>query len=636
MAISNEAKIKVTIDGKEAEISLAQLGASIQASMKKASDATDQVKTKFQKFASTMQTAFYTLQNLSFFGPQLKEMSALALKAQDVKKAFSEITPPDFLKTLRENVKGTVDDFTLMQGAVQAIDLGASTEQLKTFAEFARLEALRKGGDTATRFQEIISGVLRGSTELLDNFGINLTDLNRKIEELAGPGKKLSAVERRAISVNAAVALMTERMKKFGDQAVSDSERAKQFETNVANLKIQGGQLINTFLVPLQKLITPIVTLIGKLDQGTIAMIGTLGLAAATVFKVVIPALKAFGVASKSAMGWIGLIVAAIELLYMAWDTNFLGIRDAVDTVWRYLKGFWEYIKGWAKTIGNVMTALGKMIWGALSLDREKAQAGWKELQTALVTGWTDTMLKIAAATKKGTDPPAAVELKKNYQSAGLIAGTAFGEGMKQGQANAQLGSTGLTGGIRGIAGPGVISINEKETVQSMEIMFTAFDKFMLYLSDTRQRAAETFGLIQSSINTVSAAITNAFFGARVKLKDVWRGIAMDFTQFFIQEVLKQITKVLVVQMLKLLALFDKRENDLMAQRVGGDYARHFMTGMMKQMNAANPALAMAGAASGKVIINNNISGAGIYKTVANEKRIENVRRGKAINNDIF
>lgn len=177
------------------------------------------------------------------------DLAKLGAEAEDVGRAFQRIPQSaELLVDLRGAVRSTVPDLELMRGALQGIDLGASNEQLKTFAEFARLEGVRKGADTLTIFQNILGGVFRGSTELLDNFGFSLGQVNAKIEELARASgtsaEKLGAVERRALLAEAVMGLMRERMSEVGEVTTTASERIRANAAEWDNLKVRVGRFL--------------------------------------------------------------------------------------------------------------------------------------------------------------------------------------------------------------------------------------------------------------------------------------------------------------------------------------------------------------------------------------------------------
>jgi hypothetical protein len=180
------------------------------------------------------------------------ELAKLGAEARNVEAAFSRLPDSTRLLTdMRDNVKGGINDLELMRKAVEAIDLGANNEQLRIFTQFARLETVKKGGNVLQKFDNILSGVMKGSTELLDNFGLSLTEVNKNIEILAVEklGKmasKLSTVERRELSVEAAARIMNKRLAATGDIQETNAEKIASADVAAENLKISMAKLIDT------------------------------------------------------------------------------------------------------------------------------------------------------------------------------------------------------------------------------------------------------------------------------------------------------------------------------------------------------------------------------------------------------
>ncbi len=223
----------------------------------------------------------FAIKELAQASLQLGEIGA---KAIDIEKAFNRVeNSTRLLSNLRKAVRGTVPDIELMRSSLQGIDLGGTNEQLETFARFAEFEAARKGGNTLERFNEIISGVFRGSTELLDNFGFSLSAVNSEIANLAqAQGRtvgSLSAVERQGLLANAVLKLMKQRLEEAGETADS---RAGDIQRNAAaweNLQVRIGKALLTiadFQPVFGSVISTIDKLLDRLGIGGAARIGEL------------------------------------------------------------------------------------------------------------------------------------------------------------------------------------------------------------------------------------------------------------------------------------------------------------------------------------------------------------------------
>jgi len=177
-------------------------------------------------------------------------LAKIGAEATDVANAFNKLdNSSQLLSNLRNNVRGAVPDVELMRTALSGIDLGGTNEQLETFAKFARLESVRKGSNTLEVFNNILGGVFRGSTELLDNFGFSLAQVNGEIENQARAlGKNanaLSAVERRNLLASAVVKLMNERLAASGEIATTNAEKIRANAAAVENLKVRIGQFLS-------------------------------------------------------------------------------------------------------------------------------------------------------------------------------------------------------------------------------------------------------------------------------------------------------------------------------------------------------------------------------------------------------
>jgi len=98
----------------------------------------------------------------------------------------------------------------------------------------------------------------------------------------------------------------------------------------------------------------------------------------------------------------------------------------------------------------------------------------------------------------------------------------------------------------------------------------------------------------QSMSNAVSRIVGSLDF-LQTKSTGVFKNMASDFIQYFIEEILKQVAEYLVVELLKYLAMFDVYQNDMMAKRVGADYASYFSQGVMEGIKSANLAGKLGG-----------------------------------------
>lgn len=231
----------------DGSIVLAQAGKKIEQFSKKGKSDLGQLKNAYDD----VYTQIVTLGGAIVLAGAVEgaiNMGKLGAEVKNVTTAFTRIDDSaELMENLRSATQGNISDLELMRNALIGLDLGATNQQLETFARFARFESIRKGSDELETFRNIISGVLRGSTELLDNFGISLTDLNSRILAMAEAGGeaagKLTDVERRQLAVAAATDLMKQRLDNLGDSPVTDAEKINQAAVAWENVKDQISQI---------------------------------------------------------------------------------------------------------------------------------------------------------------------------------------------------------------------------------------------------------------------------------------------------------------------------------------------------------------------------------------------------------
>lgn len=128
-----------------------------------------------------------------------------------------------------------------------------------------------------------------------------------------------------------------------------------------------------------------------------------------------------------------------------------------------------------------------------------------------------------------------------------------------------------------------IIELQKQKTAELNKLEKKANDEMIANTVNRTEQMAE--GIASSMARSYSA-----FVLGRNKLKDVFRGMAMDFMQLFIEQILDDLKVYLIPKLIKLLALFDKRENDAMAVRIGRDYVRYMMAGMTTELEVQRPA----------------------------------------------
>jgi len=168
-------------------------------------------------------------------GQLIKESFQLAVAAEGIEIAFKRLNNPALLDELRTATKGTVDDITLMQKAVQANNLGVPVKNLATYFEFAHRRARDTGESVDYLVDSIVTGIGRKSTMILDNLGISSVELNEQL--------KLTPDYATAVST-----IIEKSMSQSGDYITTTADTVDQLKTAMTNLKLEVGDVFNDIL----------------------------------------------------------------------------------------------------------------------------------------------------------------------------------------------------------------------------------------------------------------------------------------------------------------------------------------------------------------------------------------------------
>ena len=144
-------------------------------------------------------------------------------RVEGVESAFKSLTQTvgqDFnrvLQALRAGTRGTVSDFKLMQNANTALQLGVAktAEDFFELTELSRRLGKAVGRDATDAFQDLVTGIGRGSKLILDNLGITVDGV---------------------VTLEKVIAAARKRVNGLGDDSLTLGEAFGQLKTEVANL----------------------------------------------------------------------------------------------------------------------------------------------------------------------------------------------------------------------------------------------------------------------------------------------------------------------------------------------------------------------------------------------------------------
>lgn len=115
----------------------------------------------------------------------------------------------------------------------------------------------------------------------------------------------------------------------------------------------------------------PVISIIGGLVTGIGAIAPVVAAIGAALAPIALPLLA---------------VIAAVALLYLAWKTNFLGIRDTVTTVWEAIKLVFQAFKaafeGDWRGFGELLRQAWDLVWGLIE---QRISNAWNAIKQAAV-----------------------------------------------------------------------------------------------------------------------------------------------------------------------------------------------------------------------------------------------------------
>lgn len=356
----------------------------------------------------------------------VKDLTSSAANTKEAHQAMDRLAKTmnmdweKILSWLQKASKGTVANYDLILAANKAMSLGVTknTSDFSTLMEIARVKAKNMWSTTTQAFNDIVTGLGRGSAPILDNLGIivNATEANEEYAKSIGKtAKELTDAEKKQALINKVVADGKKQMQEMGDVALSEAEWSAKLEAQLKNL----SDTIGTALIPIVNtatdMIAPLIESFSKwaeknpgllkgivlLTGGVLAFItavwtiGTVMNAFMSV-KAALVAIQAVWGALISGLGgalsslwpiftalaWpIGIVVGVLTALWVAYATNLFGFRDAVNGVFAKIKPV--LIELW-KNFKEVFAG----IWTSIKETRDQVAPIllpiWNEFGTAL------------------------------------------------------------------------------------------------------------------------------------------------------------------------------------------------------------------------------------------------------------
>lgn len=215
------------------------------AGVKESSDKASQGMSSFQGALNLVKTAIVTL-GVVELGKQLVDLANKGSQINDVFKGFQRNfgDGEKGLNDLRTAAKGTISDFDLMLSANKASLLGitSDTEKLAGLMTTARLRGKELGLTTTQAFDDIVTGIGRGSPLILDNLGIKLP------QALKDAMTTMSETEAMQTLLNFAIEDGANLARQYGGDIATDADKVAAFSTKIENFKNGLGQSLAPIL----------------------------------------------------------------------------------------------------------------------------------------------------------------------------------------------------------------------------------------------------------------------------------------------------------------------------------------------------------------------------------------------------
>lgn len=144
---------------------------------------------------------------------------------------------------------------------------------------------------------------------------------------------------------------------------------------------------------------------------------------------------------------------------------------------------------------------------------------------------------------------------------------------------------------------PKVVTIHremQEKVALILNDMATDVEENTITRQDLWGKYAETVrriqGIIYAGHKAMCDRLAQAMFNTKTKFKDIWQGMAIDFISFFLEKVTQELANK-AFKWVKILRLFDRRQNDLLAMKSGMDYANFFFKGAETVFRQVSPSL---------------------------------------------
>jgi len=628
MAITNEAKIRVVIDGKDAEVSVKDLGKSIEASMKRGQKEAVKLESNFKKIGDAAQRFYFSFQSLRIFVNGAMDFIRASNQQELAVAGFEQAMrsmgryTETFSKQLRDlasqiQSEGVIGDEAILEGAkflatYKDISNDVMPRTMRIMADLAAL----MGGDMRSA-ANMLGKASMGMVGELRRAGITISEATMKSKDFSSILKEIEEQvggQNRALANTAAGGM-------------------KQFANAWGDLKEVIGDVLKNFMIPFTNLMKPIAEWLRNVNRDILTLVTAVGLTTAALWKLS-PAITNLGIVSKAALGWIGLILAALEALYIGYRTNAYGMKDALDYMWDVMVAFYNSTMGWAQKLTKVFDLINNVF----QLMKRGMLPGPALVAAIFALGKElDVQFKATEKKIKTNVDAFKLNLQPDFEAAGEDLAKSLTKGMEK--SITKEAPSRIKKWLDFMEGGAGIKTDYPLPDLSQPKVRSRFEEYMDMFNSMGDLAQNTFEAIGSSFMAMSDTMTRALFNTKTKFKDLWQAMAMDFTRIFISHILADLAKVFAMN------LFSSILPNLIVPGAGAIVPALTMAGGISVASAGNNGQLISAISGLRSDINklsmnatviNRIGSAQLYEAVKSGREADLIRRGKDINNNLF
>lgn len=226
-----KARAAVQKNGRQMETAMNKVGASFTSTIKTIASIGAAYLAVNKAWDYAEQAAKYE-QSRQAFNSMAEGMGA------DAEKVFERV---------RKLSGGLIDDNALIESMNKAISLGIPIEKLGDLMLIARAKSRDMGITTTQAFNDIATGIGRGSPLILDNLGLVMKVGTANEQMAASLGKtanELTDKEKKMAILNATIDAGKEALSRHNLEVLTDKERMDSLGASTANLGIELGKLL--------------------------------------------------------------------------------------------------------------------------------------------------------------------------------------------------------------------------------------------------------------------------------------------------------------------------------------------------------------------------------------------------------